>query len=256
MTALEIVATGEELYNAKIRELLETEANHGKFVVLDILTGDFELDAEFAQLAANRLRERQPQATIFGLQIGVDSAYIVGLPRIPPPESSSTEVQSYKDYERELPKLLENLSPLACVRFGLSCVDALTELARESIDAEVSQEHQGLYLTIREEIECGLKLDQLLPTDRAEMLGTELLDNIMGNDTDTWIDVDSLISRWVLVLHYVLEYCQKRDNEILEALAIEVINTLDYLYEAELATMFTLPEFRAEWERQQRAALS
>ncbi len=43
MTTWEIIERGEELYQTKIRVHVETEANQGKFVVLDTLTGDFEL---------------------------------------------------------------------------------------------------------------------------------------------------------------------------------------------------------------------
>lgn len=165
------------------------------------------------------------------------------------------QIQSYQDYERELPGLLSSLSPLAGLRFGLSCVDAITELVRESIDAEVPEEHQKLYVTILEEIERSLQSGQLLPASRAKVLEAELLNRIMGEDHDTWIDVDSQVARWVTALTYVLGYCQKTDNETLIWLAREVINTLDYIHEAGLSMMFTLAPFRAEWERQQRAAI-
>ncbi|MCX6368825.1 MAG: hypothetical protein NTX57_19255 [Armatimonadetes bacterium] len=254
MTTWEIVERGEELYQTKIRVHVETEANQGKFVVLDILTGDFVLHTDSPQIAANRLRERHPQAAIFGLQIGVDAPYIVGLPKTPPPpESSNTEVRSYQDYERELAKLVSGLSPLTGIRFGLSCVTTLTRLAQENIDAEVSAEHKILYGAIFEEIEHNSGQGKLLSTERASELGTALLNNIMGTDTDTWIDVDSLVSNWVLGLHHLLQYCQKPDHTHLEAVATEVINTLDYLHDPGLPAMFTLAPFHDEWERQQRA---
>ena len=224
-------------------------------MVLDILTGDFELDAEFAQTAANRLRERQPLATIFGLKIGADCAYIVGFPRVTVAESSSTDIKSYQDYERELPKLVAKLSPVAGVRFGLSCVDAIKEIAQESIDAEVSEENQMLVRNIQDEIKQAVGAGKTLAVKRAAVLETTLLNNLMGENTDTWIDIDSLVARWVTALVYVLQQCQKPDVENLLWLSREVINTLDYLHEAGLPAMFTLPPFRAEWERQQRVAV-
>ena len=234
---------------------VETEANQGKFVVLDTLTGDFELHEDSPQIAASRLRERHPQAAIFGFQIGVDAPYIVDLPKTPPPpKSSNTEVRSYQDYERELTKLVAGLSPLADIRFGLSCVATLTRLAQTNIDTEVSEEHQILYGAIFDEIEQNSRRGELLTAKRASELGTTLLNNIMGTDTDTWIDVDLLVSNWVASLHCLLQYCQKPDHTHLEAVATEVINTLDYLHDPGLPAMFTLAPFHDEWERQRRTA--
>jgi hypothetical protein len=165
------------------------------------------------------------------------------------------EITSYQDYERELPGLLSSLSPLAGLRFGLSCVDAITELVRESIDTEVPEEHQELYVRILEEIELSLLRGELLPANRAKVLETKLLNRIMGEDHDTWIDVDSQVARWVNALAYVLEYCQNSDYNYPILLSKEEVEALDYIYDAGLLVMFTLPPFRAEWERQQYATI-
>ena len=46
----------------------------GKFLVLDIDTGDYEIDEEDLQ-AEKRLRSRRPDGVLYGLRIGYTSAY-------------------------------------------------------------------------------------------------------------------------------------------------------------------------------------
>lgn len=72
----EVSARGEAIYREKIRHLVEPQ-EHGKFVVIDIETGDYELDANDAT-ATLRLQQRQSEAVIYGLRVGYRAAYSMG----------------------------------------------------------------------------------------------------------------------------------------------------------------------------------
>jgi len=75
-TPEEVAARGEALYAERIRA--EVEAAHkGKFVVVDIETGDFEVDND--DLAATkRALAKRPDAVLYGLRIGSLVAYRLG----------------------------------------------------------------------------------------------------------------------------------------------------------------------------------
>jgi hypothetical protein len=75
-TAEEIAARGEALYEQRIRAKVEA-AHAGKFVVVDIETGDYEVDAD--DLAATkRALAKRPDAILYGLRIGSPTAYRLG----------------------------------------------------------------------------------------------------------------------------------------------------------------------------------
>lgn len=64
----EFARRGDLIYQTKIRSQVEA-GNHGKIVVIDIDTGDFEVDArEIA--ACNRLEARHPDAQIWIVRVG------------------------------------------------------------------------------------------------------------------------------------------------------------------------------------------
>ncbi len=75
-TADEIVRRGEEIYEQQIRAKVEPQ-NKGKFLVIDIKTGAYELD-EDDLTASKRLLARHPDAEIYGLRIGYPAAYRLG----------------------------------------------------------------------------------------------------------------------------------------------------------------------------------
>ena len=72
----EITARGEAIYRQKIRRLVEPQ-EHGKFVVIDIETGDYEIDTE--DIAATlRLLETHPDAVTHAVRVGYRAAYSLG----------------------------------------------------------------------------------------------------------------------------------------------------------------------------------
>ena len=75
-TAEEVAARGEALYAQRIRP--HVEATHqGQFVVVDIETGDYEIDAD--DLAATkRALAKRPDAVLYGVRIGSPTAYRLG----------------------------------------------------------------------------------------------------------------------------------------------------------------------------------
>jgi len=73
----EISERGQALFDEKIRPTLGP-STRGKFLVLDVETGEYEIDRN--DLAAlKRLRAKRPGAPLFVLRIGYPSAYRLGL---------------------------------------------------------------------------------------------------------------------------------------------------------------------------------
>ncbi len=74
MSTEEIVRRGEEIYSSSLRARFETAENRGKFLVIDVETGDFELDIDDLN-ATERILARHPSALTFGIRIGYEAAY-------------------------------------------------------------------------------------------------------------------------------------------------------------------------------------
>ena len=75
-TAEEVAAQGEALYEQRIRPYVEA-THQGQFVVVDIETGAYEIDAD--DLAATkRALAKRPDAVLYGVRIGYPTAYRLG----------------------------------------------------------------------------------------------------------------------------------------------------------------------------------
>ena len=75
-TPEEVESRGEATYARRIRDKVDPE-HRGKFLVIDIETGDYEIDAD--DLAATQqLLATHPNAVIYGLRIGFPAAYRIG----------------------------------------------------------------------------------------------------------------------------------------------------------------------------------
>ena len=77
LTAEEIARRGEEIYARDLRAKLETEENRGQFLIIDIATGDYEINKEDL-IATEQLLTRHPNAMTYGLRIGYEAAYELG----------------------------------------------------------------------------------------------------------------------------------------------------------------------------------
>ena len=75
-TKEQIGALGKKIYQEQIKELVEPQEN-GKFVVIDIESGDYEIDAKHL-IASQRLREKRPNSVRYAGRIGYPSAYRIG----------------------------------------------------------------------------------------------------------------------------------------------------------------------------------
>ena len=68
LTKEEIGVIGRRIYAEQLRDKVEEE-HRGQFLVLDIDSGDYEIDKRHIQ-ASLRLLERRPEGTLYGLRIG------------------------------------------------------------------------------------------------------------------------------------------------------------------------------------------
>lgn len=78
----EITAQGEAIYREQIRSVVET-TEKGKFVIIDIETGDYEIDTKDAT-ATLKLLERRPDAVTYAVRVGYRAAYRIGGRRLTP----------------------------------------------------------------------------------------------------------------------------------------------------------------------------
>ncbi len=69
----EVARLGAEVFDHQVRPTLRPE-DEGKFVALDIETGDYELD-EDDYAAVTRLRTRRPSAEVWLGRVGQPAAY-------------------------------------------------------------------------------------------------------------------------------------------------------------------------------------
>ena len=74
---LEIGRRGQALYDQQLRAQVE-DGNRAKVLILDVNTGDYEIDDEDLT-ASKRLLERRPEAVLFGVRIGHRAAYRLGI---------------------------------------------------------------------------------------------------------------------------------------------------------------------------------
>ena len=72
LTDAEICARGEKIYRERIRPTL-TEADIGKFVTIDINSGDYEIDDDDIS-GGLALRARTPGSCYYGLRVGYSVA--------------------------------------------------------------------------------------------------------------------------------------------------------------------------------------
>jgi hypothetical protein len=77
LSSEEVAKRANLLYESKIRQQVETEGNIGKMVIIDIETGDYEVDETGIQ-AAHNLYAKHPYARLFGIRIGYNVAASLG----------------------------------------------------------------------------------------------------------------------------------------------------------------------------------
>ncbi len=72
----EIANRGQTLYERTLRDELES-TERGKLLVLDIETGDYEIDSDDVA-AVQRARAKRPEGAFYILRVGYPTAYRLG----------------------------------------------------------------------------------------------------------------------------------------------------------------------------------
>lgn len=73
----EVVRRGHEIYDREIHA--QVEASHeGKFVVVDVTTGTWEIDEDDVA-ASDRALARNPDAVLYFARVGLPAAYRLGV---------------------------------------------------------------------------------------------------------------------------------------------------------------------------------
>ena len=72
----DVAAAGQAIYSEKIRDALRPD-DEGKVVVVDISSGDYEIDADHIA-ALLRIRQRHPEARTWTVRVGHPAAYHMG----------------------------------------------------------------------------------------------------------------------------------------------------------------------------------
>ena len=75
---------GRAIYREKIRPLVHPQ-HKGKLLVIDLETGDYEMDYSSAQ-ARDRLEERNPECFTYTVRVGFRAAFHFGGSRTPDDE--------------------------------------------------------------------------------------------------------------------------------------------------------------------------
>ena len=75
-TAEEIAARAKALYEQEIRAKVEAD-NKGKYLVIDIETGDYEIDEDHF-VASKRAANRHPDSARFAMRIGYQTLGRIG----------------------------------------------------------------------------------------------------------------------------------------------------------------------------------
>ena len=71
-----VESQGEALYEENIRSRVEA-TERGKFVVIDVNSGDYEIDPDDA-VATARLMAKRPSAITYAVRVGYPAAYRMG----------------------------------------------------------------------------------------------------------------------------------------------------------------------------------
>jgi 1,4-dihydroxy-2-naphthoyl-CoA synthase len=77
LSSEEVAKRAYQIYESEIRQKVETEENIGKMVIINIETGDYDLDETGLQAAKN-LQAKSPYARLFGIRIGYNVAASFG----------------------------------------------------------------------------------------------------------------------------------------------------------------------------------
>lgn len=73
----EVAKRANEIYEAKLRQQVEIEENIGKMIIIDLETEEYAIDKSGLE-SAHYLKEKNPNARLFGICIGYNVAASFG----------------------------------------------------------------------------------------------------------------------------------------------------------------------------------
>lgn len=130
-----VVDRAYAIYDSKIRHLVEPE-HHGEYLTLDVITGEYEIDAD--DMAANaRMLERHPPQNLFTLRIGYKAFGTFGM-RAKPVSDDETSAANRGTSKALVPVPGQEHS---VVSQAIAIYDA-------NIRHLVEPEHHGEYITL------------------------------------------------------------------------------------------------------------
>lgn len=77
MSGDEVAKRGNLRYAESIRAIVETPENIGRMVIIDVETGDYEID-DLGMKASHHLHAKRPNAPLYGIRIGYNVAESLG----------------------------------------------------------------------------------------------------------------------------------------------------------------------------------
>ncbi len=85
MSSEEAGRRADELYANRIRALVETDENIGKLLVIDVETGEYDIDTDINSMALwKRMLAKHPDAVLSRLRIGYPAVHSFGGFRLMP----------------------------------------------------------------------------------------------------------------------------------------------------------------------------
>ena len=85
MSTEEVGKRGQELYETRLRPLVETEENIGKLIVIDVETGEYEIDTDANSIMmTRRLLAKHDDPLLYQIRIGYDAVHAFGGFRLRP----------------------------------------------------------------------------------------------------------------------------------------------------------------------------
>lgn len=73
----DIADRAQTLYNERIRSYVDKEENRGKYLVIDVDTGEYEIDVDHIT-ASNRAVSKRPDAVLYTMRIGYPTLGRIG----------------------------------------------------------------------------------------------------------------------------------------------------------------------------------
>ncbi len=163
---------------------------------------------------------------------------------------------SFREYREHLRGLLAGQPSSLVFGFCVSCVERIVALYRDALNEDYSPAERDRVSQIVAELVESAAHNQPLDGTRAHAIMVEL-ENMGPTDEIRKIEIQPDAIEILCCLWNTLDFCRSAKIESAQHASENIINALDYNHSQEdgkfldLGTMFALPLFRAECERQE-----